>query len=649
MCGIVGAFALNGEIDPELHGAIEPMTTALAHRGPDGDGFYRDGAVVLGHRRLAIIDRAGGDQPIANEDGSCWIVFNGEIYNHRTLRRELIARGHVFRTNSDTEAIVHAYEEFGAECVARLEGMFAFAIYDRRKRELFIARDRIGKKPLFFGAFKGVLHFASEIKALRASPLWDGTVDASQIEGYLTLGYVTAPATIYRHVQKLLPGHWLRCRGGSIETRKYWDIPSFDDYAGTERRALEDLEVQIAERVSERLESEVPLGAFLSGGIDSGLVVSFMANAQAQPVTTTTVGFDEKAHNALDLAELTARQYGTAHHTHIVEASFDEVSNKLVEPFDEPFADSSSIPTFYVSREARRHVTVALTGDGGDETFGGYDFRYIPHAIEHKVRANLQRFGLQGAAGWLGSRWPRTRRLPRPLRLSTYLTNVGGEAESAYFSDMCVARPDDTARLLGRVAPRRVADLEIFDRIVAPYRRCPSSHPVQRAEYADLMGYLPNDVLVKVDRMSMQNSLEVRCPLLDRRLVELAFRLPQTLKQADRRGKHLLKEVAKGRLAEAVVAGRKHGFHAPIDTWLTQSLGKQIREDILSPNSAVRTMLDVKAIASYFDEHQRGHRDWSYLLWAVWILERWAKLDRAALDQSMGRRVTAPAMSAASR
>jgi asparagine synthase (glutamine-hydrolysing) len=636
MCGIVGAFALNGEIDPQLHVAIEPMTSAIAHRGPDGDGFYRDGTVVLGHRRLAIIDKAGGDQPISNEDGSCWIVFNGEIYNHRTLRRELVAKGHVFRTRSDTEAIVHAYEEFGVECLSRLEGMFAFAIYDRRTRELFVARDRIGKKPLFWANFKGVLHFASEIKALRVSPLWDGTIDASQIEGYLTLGYVTAPATIYRHVEKLLPGHWLRCVAGRTETRKYWDIDSFDDYAGSEQQAVQELEAQLADRVSERLESEVPLGAFLSGGIDSGLVVSFMAGAQSQPVTTTTVGFDQKAHNELDLASLTARQYGTTHHTHILEASFDEVSDKLVQPFDEPFADSSSIPTFYVSREARRHVTVALSGDGGDETFGGYDFRYIPHAVEHKVRSHLQRLHLQRAASWLGPRWPRSRRLPRPLRLGTYLTNVGGPAESAYFSDMCLARPDETSRLLGRSTTRRVEELDIFERIVAPYRRCPSPHPVQRAEYADVMGYLPNDVLVKVDRMSMQNSLEVRCPLLDRRLVELAFRLPQTFKRADRRGKHLLKEVAKGRLTEAVIAGRKHGFSAPIDTWLGQSLGLAIREDVLSSQSTVRAMLDAKHIAALFDEHQRGHRDRSYLLWAVWILERWARLDR-----STGRPATA--------
>ena len=356
---------MEGALAPLLRAAIGPMTAALRHRGPDGQGVFTDEVAALGHRRLAIIDREGGAQPIANEDGSCWIVFNGEIYNHRPLRERLIGLGHVFRTHSDTEAILHAYEQFGADCVPMLEGMFAFAIYDSHNRELFIARDRLGKKPLFFAELGGALHFASEIKALRESPAWDATVDWSQLEGYMSLGYFLAPGTPYRHVHKLPPAHWLRLRNGRVETRRYWDVERFDDHPKSGAALEDEIDALLRTAVADRLESEVPLGAFLSGGIDSGLVVSYMAE-QLGRVTTTSVGFEDGAHNELDAAAVTAARFATDHHVEIVEPAIEATIDRVIAGFDEPFADSSAVPTYHVAGRARRHVTVVLSGDGGD-------------------------------------------------------------------------------------------------------------------------------------------------------------------------------------------------------------------------------------------------------------------------------------------
>src|SRR5580765_7510544 len=406
MCGISGVFALSGPLAPDVGSALPAMNGALAHRGPDGDGFFSDTRAALGHRRLAIIDRAGGRQPLANEDSSCWIVFNGEIYNHRSLRPLLEAKGHRFRTVSDTEVILHAYEEFGPACVERLEGMFAFAIYDGRRGELFAARDRLGKKPFFYTVLDGTFHFASELPALRHSPRWRGDVDLTALEGYLSLGYFIAPSTIYRNVHKLMPGHWLRVADGKIETRQYWDVQEFDTDHRPDEQLIEDIDATLREAVTARLESEVPLGAFLSGGIDSGLVVSYMAEALGDRLVTATVGFGEAAHNELEAAGLTAAHFHSRHHASTIEPELSVVIEPVTSHLGEPLADSSAIPTWYVSREARKHVTVALSGDGGDETFAGYDFRYVPHALEASARRFMPS-ALGPAAAYVGEHWPR--------------------------------------------------------------------------------------------------------------------------------------------------------------------------------------------------------------------------------------------------
>jgi asparagine synthase (glutamine-hydrolysing) len=631
VCGISGLVSLDGELSGDLSSAIRPMTDQLYHRGPDGGGYVHAPWVALGHRRLAIIDRAGGDQPMPNEDRSVWIVFNGEVYNHRELRRELQDRGHSFRTHSDTEAIVHAYEEYGDACVDRLDGMFAFAIADLRARRVLLARDRLGKKPLFHATFDGVLHFASEMKALKASPLWNGARDLDSIEGYLSLGYFVAPATVYRHVRKLEPAHTLSVSGSRINIRKYWDITAFDTDARAGRPLIDEVDARLAGAVGRRLESEVPIGAFLSGGIDSGLVVSYMADALGTAPVTASVGFNHAAHNELEPAGVTANHFSTRHTTATVEPNLGEVLDPIVRSFDEPFADPSAIPTYYVSKMARQQVTVALSGDGGDEAFGGYSWRYVPHALEEKARAFMPGSAARKAAAWLGARWPRSRAFPRPFRLGNVLENLGRDPAGAYYADLCFLKPQDARALLGKAPTRDPADSPVYEQVTRPYRDCPSDSAVQRAQYADLKIYMPNDPLVKVDRMSMANSLEIRCPLLDHQLVELAFQIPTRNKMPNGEPKSLLRSLAERRLPKQILTLPKRGFTAPIGSWLAGPYADQFREDVLGASSRTRDIVDTGRVSRLFEEHRGGRADHSYALWAVWMLERWARHEPAAV------------------
>lgn len=621
MCGIAGMVAMQGTLNPTLASSLRAMTDAMHRRGPDADGFHHDAYAALGHRRLAIIDVTRGHQPMCNEDGTVWIVFNGEVYNHHEVRKDLLARGHVFKTHSDTEAIIHAYEEWGPACVSRLEGMFAFAVWDQKTRELLLARDRLGKKPVFYATLGGALHFASEIKAMQRSPAWRDDINHEAIEGYLNLGYILAPQSIYTHVHKLMPGHLLVLRDGNIRIEQYWDVKEFDSDPRQEGALLEELEHTLRQAVRERLESEVPLGAFLSSGVDSGLVVSFMAEVLGENILTATVGFGETGHNEIPGASLVAKQFRTRHQTRVIEPRLDEVFDEIVQAFDEPFADDSAIPTYYVSKIARQHVTVALTGDGGDEAWGGYDFRYLPHAWECGVRGMIPR-GLSPLLRMLGRYWPRSSSLPKQLRLGTILHNLGGSADEAFFSDMCFVKPVDAADLMGRRGPRDPRDSAVFTRAVEAYSRCPSTDPLQKAMYGDLKTYLPNMPLVKVDRISMWHSLEIRCPLLDRKVIELAFRIPAASKMPQRHAKHLLKALAGRRLPAELQKLPKKGFSAPIGEWISGPFASQFESEVLSANSWVSTCLDRKKLRQIFDDHRAGvHRGWP--LWAVWNLERW--------------------------
>jgi asparagine synthase (glutamine-hydrolysing) len=624
MCGISGAFALDGPLAPEARASVRGMNLALAHRGPDGDGFFDADCAALGHRRLAIIDRAGGHQPMSNEDGSIWIVFNGEVYNHRELRPVLESKGHRYRSSSDTETIIHAYEEFGAACLDRLEGMFAFAIYDGRRRELFAARDRLGKKPFFFTTIDGVFYFSSELPSLRHASGWKGDVDLTGLEGYLSLGYFLAPRTVYRGVSKLMPGHWLRVAAGRVDTREYWDVPEFDTDGREDDDLVAEIDDTLRKAVHDRLESEVPLGAFLSGGIDSGLVVSYMAEALGDRLVTTTVGFGDPAHNELDAAALVAGHFGARHHPELVEPNLDECLGPVTDGMGEPMADSSAIPTWYVSRTARRHVTVALSGDGGDETFAGYDFRYVPHAIEERARRMMPP-GSGPVAGWLGRRWPRSPRIPKALRAGTLLENLGRDPAAAYYADLAFLKPAETRRLLGMPAEGRPETSPVYDAVTEPYRRCPSKSALQKAEYADLKVYMPNDPLVKVDRMSMAHSLEIRSPFLDRRVVELAFRIPAERKQVGREGKVLLRRLARKRLPGALWSLPKRGFTVPIGDWIAGPYSQRFRDEVQGASARVAAHVDTTDLARRVETQASGDGRHDYTLWAVWVLERWLR------------------------
>jgi asparagine synthase (glutamine-hydrolysing) len=631
MCGISGAFALDPErsLCPTVGPAVQAMSAALAHRGPDGEGFWSDDRAALGHRRLAIIDRAGGQQPMANEDETCWIVFNGEIYNHHELRPVLEAKGHRFRTRSDTETILHAYEEYGPACVDRLEGMFAFAVYDARKRELFAARDRVGKKPFFYTVIGGTFWFASELAGLRRVPGWTGDLDLTGLEGYLSLGYFVAPATIYRNVFKLLPGHWLRVADGRVETRQYWDVTEFDTDDRPDAELLKDIDDTLRAAVQARLESEVPLGAFLSGGIDSGLVVSYMAEALGDRLVTASVGFGEAEHDELEAAGLVARHFGSRHYADTIEPRLDEVISPVIDHLGEPLADSSAIPTWYVSRMARRHVTVALSGDGGDEAWAGYDFRYVPHALEGHARRFMPA-PLGPIAGRLGHRWPRGRHLPKPLRAGTLLENLGRDPASAYYFDLAFLKPADARQLMGLAPDRAPEASPVFQAVTEPYRRCASNNPVQRSEYADLKVYLPNDPLVKVDRMSMAHGLEVRCPLLDRKVLELAFQIPASRKQVGRQGKALLRSLARQRLPEDLWHLPKRGFTVPLAEWIAGPQAPMFRDQVLGSHSALDGYVSRADLDRRFRAHCQGSTDHGFALWAVWVMNCWLSRDLSA-------------------
>jgi asparagine synthase (glutamine-hydrolysing) len=644
MCGICGIVALDDPLPSGLKYAIGPMTDTLAHRGPDGAGCYVNDHVALGHRRLAIIDRDGGVQPMSNEAGTVWVVFNGEIYNHRELRRQLVAKGHRFASACDTEVIVHAYEEYGVDCVARFEGMFAFALYDVVSHTLFAARDRVGKKPFFYSQLCGTIHFASEVKALAASPVWNDAWDPASLESYLSLGYVIAPHTIYRHVKKLEAGHWLRVRVGYVETRKYWDVELFDDMALPEPVLLDELEELLRQAVADRLESEVPLGAFLSGGIDSSLVASLMSQVMPAAPKTVTVGFREKDCNEIETAFATARALGTQHHAHVIDPDVADELDRIVSAFDEPFADSSAVPTYYVANAARQEVTVALTGDGGDEAFSGYQLRYVPILLEARLRTIVRGASGRAVARWLGRHWPRGPNLPRALRLGAILENLGRDAACAYYADLCFLKPWITRELLGLRDPLRFDDSAVCEQVTNAYRRCPSTSALQRAQYADLKIYLANDVLVKVDRMSMLNGLEVRCPLLDRRVIEFAFRIPAEQKMPWFRAKHLLRALASRRLSAEVANRPKRGFDAPVDRWITGKFGPQLASDLFASTAEVRGVLDQAQLRVLYDRHQSGAARNSYVLWAAWVLERWLRLRRPAHAQDAARAEQWPAL-----
>jgi asparagine synthase (glutamine-hydrolysing) len=620
MCGIAGIFDRSGASDPRCAEILARMTRTLIHRGPDDEGYLVDGPVGLGFRRLSIIDLAGGHQPLSNEDGSVWVVFNGEIYNYPDLTHELETKGHVFRTRSDTECIVHAYEQWGAECVQRFRGMFAFAVWDRRQQRVFLARDRLGKKPLYYALIGNTLIFGSEIKALLAFPGLDRALDLQALSDFLSLLYIPSPKSIFRHVRKLPPGHYLLAGREAVSVRQYWDVHFASTLAEPDDAAQRLAEV-LDEAVRIRLRSDVPLGAFLSGGLDSSAVVGVMSRELKTPVITSSIGFAEDAFNELPYARQVAELFRTEHHEHMVTPDALEVLEKLVWHYDEPFGDSSAVPTYYVSKLAREHVTVALSGDGGDENFAGYR-RYYFDVRENKVRALIPGWLRRPMFSAIGALYPKADYLPQIFRGKAFLSNVARTPWGAYFYSVSGMQEEDKAQLLRadvRAALGGYHSATLFEEL---YRTADGPDSLSRIQYIDFKTYLPDDILAKVDRASMAVSLEVRCPILDHRLVEYVAGLPSPLKLKGTRTKLIFKQAIRGLLPESIFERSKMGFAVPIGSWLRHELRPLISDYALGTVKR-HDLFDTDMVAKLWREHQSGLRDRTTELWGILVFNMW--------------------------
>jgi asparagine synthase (glutamine-hydrolysing) len=618
MCGICGIFEFHRQQPPEEH-VLRRMTDTLRHRGPDDSGFHRSPGIGFGFRRLSIIDVAGGHQPISNEDESVWVMLNGEIYNYPELHRELVARGHRFRTRSDTESIVHLYEEYGEDCFRRLRGMFAVALWDSRQRKLVLARDRVGKKPLFFTADGDRLVFGSEMKAVLSAGGIPRRMDAHALSDYFSLGYIPAPKTIYSAVRKLRPGHYLVASNAGIRETQYWDLSFAEVETRSEEEWCERLRHELREATRIRLMSEVPLGAFLSGGVDSSSVVAMMSHLLKQPAMTCSIGFAEKEYDEVGYAREIASRFGTNHHEETVRADALAVLDKLVWHFDEPFADSSAVPTYYVSRAARQHVTVALGGDGGDEGFAGYR-RYYFDAIENAMRRYLPLAFRRRIFGPLGRTYPPLAWAPRPLRAKATLQSLARSPLEGYFNSLSIFRPDEKSRLFTQDFRNSLAGYDSIDVFREHYDRCSTDDLLSRIQYVDIKTYLPDDILTKVDRASMAVSLEVRAPLLDHQFMEQVARIPSSLKLRGPTGKYIFKKAMEPLLPAGVLYRRKQGFAVPLDRWFRGELRDLAYETIFLSNDEI---LDVRFLKKVWDQHQKGVYDRSAHLWSVLMYRRW--------------------------
>jgi len=623
MCGLAGLFSPR-TADPRRYdrALVDRMTDAIRHRGPDEGGAHIEPHVALGHRRLSIIDVATGQQPLFNEDGTVAVVFNGEIYNYQSLVPELEAAGHHFHTRSDTEVIVHAWEEWGTKCVERFRGMFAFALWDRNRRTLFLARDRLGVKPMFYGWLAdGTFAFGSELKCIRLLPGFDPRVDDCAIEDFFAFGYIPDPKTIYSNAFKLPPAHTLVYRVGDSKPaiQQYWDVSFEPDERITLADACEQLRERLTEAVRIRMMSEVPLGAFLSGGVDSSAVVAAMAGLSADPVKTCSIAFDVPEFDESAYAAMVAERYRTDHHVETVDSDDYGLVDKLHDLYDEPFADSSALPTYRVCQLARKRVTVALSGDGGDETFGGYR-RYRLHLMEEQFRSTLP-LGLRRMVfGPLGALYPKLDWAPRPLRGKTTFQALARDPVQAYFHSVSVLRDDERQALYSPEFKRRLGGynaIEVFRRHAAT---APTDQPLALIQYLDYKTYLPGDINTKVDRASMAHSLEVREPLMDHLLIEWAARLPQSLKLSAGEGKLVLKRAMEPLLPRDVLYRSKMGFAVPLGKWFRGALKPRVSAILVDRAAAMADVLRPEQLGRLHSEHVSGRRDWSAPIWAITCL-----------------------------
>ena len=643
MCGLAGMFDMRDRRSPD-RSLLQRMGDVIFHRGPDSDGFHEEPGVGLVFRRLAIIDVKGGDQPIYNEDRTIALVYNGEIYNFQPLVEELVALGHRFQTRTDTEVVVHAWEEWGERCVDRFQGMYAFALWDRNRETLFLARDRLGVKPLHYAALPdGTLVFGSELKSLLCHPDLSREIDPCAVEDYFAFGYIPDPRTILTQVRKLPPAHTLCVRRGDPlpEPREYWDVSFRRNGVRTLDEACEELIPRFREAVRLRLISEVPLGAFLSGGVDSSAVVAMMAGLQSGPVNTCTMAFGERAYDESAFAEEVARRYGTSHQVERVNPDSFELVGLLGGIYDEPFADSSAIPTYRVCGLARKRVTVALSGDGGDESLAGYR-RYRWHMHEELMRRAVPSPIRRPLFRLLGNAYPKADWAPRIFRAKATLLGFSRDSLEGYFHSVSLMT-DEQRRGLYRDSFRKELQgyhaIEVFRR---HGRRAPTSSPLSMVQYLDLKTYLPGDILTKVDRASMAHSLEVRGPLLDYTLVDWLAGLPPEWKLHEGRGKYLFTKSLEPYLSKELLYRPKMGFAVPLASWFRGPLRERLREAVLGGTMDGLGWFERSAIQRMIDEHQSGARDHSAPLWSLMMFEAsMSRLLGATSDESDTARVGA--------
>ncbi len=630
MCGITGIFDLQGTrtVDSRL---LSAMNETQVHRGPDEGGIHVEPGVGLAHRRLSIIDLSSGQQPLFNEDRSVVVSYNGEIYNFPELTEELKALGHRFRTHCDTEVIVHAWESWGPACVERFRGMFAFALWDRNKRQLFLARDRLGIKPLYYAPLTdGTLIFASELKALQRHPGLSRRIDPQAVEEYFAFGYVPEPRTIYQGVYKMPPGHRLTVtRGAPLPAaERYWDVPFSVQPIEDERAAGEELLERLEEAVRIRLVAEVPLGAFLSGGVDSSAVVAAMAGLSEEPVNTCSISFGDPRFNEARYAAMVAERFHTAHRVEQVDPDDFDLVDRLAGLYDEPYADSSALPTYRVCELAKRQVTVVLSGDGGDENLAGYR-RYRWHTYEERMRRLLPDSLRRPLFGLLGRVYPKLDWAPRFLRAKSTFQAMARDALEGYLHSVSILSDEMRGRLFSDRLKRELQGyraVEVFKRHAA---EAPTDHPLSLVQYLDMKTYLPGDILTKVDRASMAHALEVRVPILDHHLVEWISSLPPELKLRGREGKYLFKKALEPVLPHEILYRPKMGFAVPLASWFRGPLKERVREAVLGGRMADSGLFDTGYLRHLVDQHQSGLRDYSASLWTLLMFESFLRNEEA--------------------
>ncbi|WP_022948484.1 XrtA/PEP-CTERM system amidotransferase [Methylohalobius crimeensis] len=621
MCGIVGLLDLKErrEVDRELLGR---MNQTQFHRGPDGEGRHVEAGVGLAHRRLAIIDLAGGAQPLSTPDGRVTVTYNGEIYNFPSLRRELEALGYTFRTHCDTEVIVYAWLAWGERCVERLRGMFAFGLWDRERKVLFLARDRLGIKPLYYAEMEnGWLGFSSELKALKVHPKFSRELDPLALEDYFAYGYIPDPRTIYRRAHKLPPGHYLVMRQGEAmpAPKCYWDVRFEPGATLSESEAMEGMIERLREAVEVRLIADVPLGAFLSGGVDSSAVVAMMAGLMKDPVDACSIAFGDPAFNETEYAQHVARRYGARHRIQQVDPEEFSLIDRLSGLYDEPYADSSALPTYRVCELARQQVTVALSGDGGDENLAGYR-RYRWHAYEERMRSLMSSPIRRPLFGTLGKIYPKMDWAPKFLRAKSTLEALARDSVEGYFHSISVMGDGLRQNLYSGRFKKQLDGYHAVEVLRRHGENAPEN-PLSRVQYLDLKTYLPGDILTKVDRASMAHSLEVRVPILDHPLVEWMATLPPDYKLRGREGKYIFKKALEPHLPDDVLYRPKMGFAVPLAAWFRGPLREKVRSALLGERMLDSGWFDPAFLHTMVDQHQRGLRDYSAPIWSLLMFE----------------------------